>query len=249
MQLYFDEDGVNKILREAGAPIWGVNRPLILVLLDNEAPNHPAEMIGADSDSSLPVLFKQIANKRGIPVIFPAMDVEDIAQISTNDIVTGAVPKLQNAAKRYASDAILLGRVVQTANGYDTQWKLVMGNDQWGWNITGKTLPDIFTAIVNPIADTLAGRYATVISNTVQSNVRLKVINITEADDFTQVMNYIKHLTPVASVQLVEVTGSELILNVSLRGTQESFDKALSAEQKLTPVGNEGKQVVYQWNH
>src|SRR6185312_5643667 len=105
--------------------------------IDNEAPNHPAEIIGADSENLLPILFKQIANKRGIPVIFPAMDVEDIAQVSVNDIVTAAVPKLVNAAKRYASDAILFGRIVQTMNGYDTQWKLVMGNDQWGWNITG----------------------------------------------------------------------------------------------------------------
>ncbi len=249
LQLHFDEEGVNKILREAGAPIWGQNRPLILVWLDNEGPNHSPEMIGADSESRLPILFKQIADKRGIPVIFPAMDVEDMSQVSVNDVMVGAISKLMNAAKRYASDAILSGRIVQNANGYDTQWKLVMGADQWGWNVTGKTLPDIFAALISHVADTLAGRYATVISNTVQTNVDLKIVNITESDDFTEAMNYIKHLTPVANVQLMQVTGGEIMLNVSLRGTQTSFIQALSVGQKLTPVESEGKQLVYEWNH
>src|SRR5579872_2407798 len=173
LQLNFDPDGVNKILREAGAPLWGQNRPLLLVWFEYEEPDHPAEVIGADSGSNISVMLKQNTDRRGVPVIFPALDVEDLGQVSVNDVQMMNLPKLISAAKRYASDAILIGRIIRDANGYRTEWKLVMGNDQWGWNITGKTLQDTLTALADHVADTLGGRYASVITNTVQSHFTL----------------------------------------------------------------------------
>lgn len=251
LQLNFDPNGINKILRDAQAPLWGQNRPLLLVWLEYEAPQHPAEIIGADSGSNMTAMLKQNTDRRGVPVIFPALDVEDLGQLSVNDIQTMNLPKLINAAKRYNSDAILVGRIIQASNGYHTEWKLVMGNDQWGWNITGKTLQDTLITLADRVADTLGGRYGTVIANTIQSNFTLKITNVMEADDFVQVMNYIKHLTPVSDVELMQISGSDMILKVSLRGTEESFAKALSVGQKLTPVQTDNKpnELVYQWNH
>jgi len=251
LQLNFDPEGINKILRDAGAPIWGQNRPLLLVWLTYEVPKHPAEIIGADSANPITIMLKQATDLRGVPVMFPAMDVEDLAQASANDIVMTNMPKLTNAAKRYASDAILVGRIMQDANGYNTQWKLMMGTDQWGWNITGKTIPEILTTLADNIADTLAGRYALIITNAVQSNFTMKITGVVEADDFVQVMNYIKHLTPVSDVELQQITGSDMIVKVSLRGTQESFTQALVVGRKLTPVPQDSKPslLIYQWNH
>lgn len=251
LQLNFDPDGINKILRDSGAPIWGQNRPLLLIWLTYDIPHHTTEIIGADSGNPVSVVLKQSTDRRGVPVMFPAMDVQDLEQVSVNDVSMMNLPKLISAAKRYASDAILIGHIQQDANGYATQWKLIMGNDQWGWNITGKNVPDILKALADHIADTLAGRYATVIANTVQSHFTLKITGVAEADDFVQVMNYIKHLTPVSDVELDQISGSDMVLKVSLRGTPDSFMQALSVGQKLTPVSNDSKQSVwvYQWNH
>ncbi|HSW94031.1 MAG TPA: DUF2066 domain-containing protein [Gammaproteobacteria bacterium] len=250
LQVNFDPEGVNQLLRDAGQPIWGQNRPLLMVWLDYEVNGHPPAMIGADAGSDVSVMLKQQTDRRGLPVVFPAMDVTDLGQVSVNDIVTMALPKLMNAASRYTRDGMLIGRIQQTASGYNTQWKLVVGHDQWGWNITGNHLMDILASMSDHVADALAGRYATVISNTVQSEVTLKIVNVTEADDFVQVMNYIKHLTPVSDVEVVQITGNELILKVSLRGSDESFARALSVGQKMTPVATTGapSDRVYQWN-
>lgn len=250
LQVNFDPEGINKLLRDAGQPIWGQNRPLLMVWLDYEVSGHPASIIGADAGSDVSVMLKQEADRRGLPVVFPAMDVTDIGQVSVNDITTMALPKLMNAASRYTRDGMLIGRIQQTASGYNTQWKLVVGSDQWGWNITGNNLTDTLAAMADHVADALAGRYATVITNTVQSEFTLKIVNVAEADDFVQVMNYIKHLTPVSDVELVQITGNELILKVSLRGSYESFAKALSVGQKMTPVATTGtpSDRVYQWN-
>lgn len=250
LHLNFDADGVNKILRDAGVPIWGQNRPLILVWLNVQTPNHKTEIMSADAPSDITALFKQNADRRGVPVMFPAMDMQDISQVTANDIATMNIAKLNAAAKRYASDAILIGHITQDATGFNTQWKLVMGADQWSWSLTGKTLADTLTALADNVADTLAGRYATVMTNDVQTKLTLKVTGITQSDDFSQVMNYVKHLTAVTNVEVAEVKENEVILNVSLRGTQNSFIQAISIGQKLTPLPSENKNMlVYQWNH
>jgi hypothetical protein len=101
------------------------------------------------------------------------------------------------------------------------------------------------------VADTLAGRYAAVMTNNVQTKLTLKITGITQSDDFMQVMNYVKHLTAVTDVEVVRVAESEVVLNVSLRGTQATFAQAVSIGQKLTPVPGNNNQtmLVYQWNH
>ena len=250
LQLDFGVDAINKILREAGAPIWGQNRPLMAVWLDYEVPGHAPEIIGADSGSNITLLLKQNTDRRGVPVVFPALDVQDLAQVTVNDVASMNFFKLINGSARYSSDAVLAGRIQATANGYITQWKLALGNDQWGWTITAKTLPDVMAEIANHVAGTLAGRYATVISNTVQSEFTLKIQGIAAADDFVQVSNYLRHLTPVSDVQLLEIDGTNMVVKISLRGTRESFEKALSVGKKLTPVANTNPSLLaYQWNN
>src|SRR3990167_3580501 len=250
LQLDFDADGINKVLRDAGVPIWGQNRPLILVWLDVEVPNHPAEIMTNDSANDISLLFKQNMNRRGLPIIFPMMDITDMNLVSVNDIVTKAVPILTNAAKRYSSDAMLMGHITQDKNGFNAQWTLVMGQSQWDWSMTGETIADVLTTVTNNIADTLAGRYAVIMTDTAQTKFTLQVAGVTEAEDFMQLMNYLQHLTPVADVQLIQVSGSDVTLNISLRGTRESFSQAVSLGKKLTSVNNNNQTIpLYQWNH
>jgi len=249
LQLDFDVDSVNAILSDAGVPIWGQHRPLILIWLEDEAPGHPAEMINAESTQTISSVLKQNAYRRGIPVIFPAMDIQDLSQIAINDIVTMDITKLTNAAKRYGSDAILIGRIVQDANGYNTQWKFILSQDQWGWNVTGKSLPDVLAALTDHVADALAGRYATVVTDNVQAKVMIKVTGITLEDDFTRLMSYLKHLTTVADVEVVRVANDAVILRVSVRGNQTSFMQSILSEKKLTPEPEDNQMLVYQWNH
>ena len=248
LHLNFDVDGVNAILQEAGVPIWGEHRPLILAWLEYETPGHPAAILSGDSAQVIPALLKQDANRRGVPLMFPAMDIQDIGQVTINDITSMNIAKLTNAATRYGSDAILIGHIVQDPNQINTQWKLVMGQDQWGWNVTGKLLPDVLIALTDHMADALAARYATVVTQNVQTKIALKVTNITHEDDFPRVMNYLKHQAAVADVSVVQVVDDAVILNVNVRGNQASFTQSILSDHKLTPQPAENHMLVYQWN-
>lgn len=252
LEVQFDAAGVNQWLRDAGAATWGQNRPLIVAWIAYDTPGHPSEMISSDAMSDITTLLKLAAAQRGLPLMFPVMDMTDLNQASPKDATDMAIPNLINAAKRYASDAILVGHVTQENNGLTSQWKLVLGDNQWDWHLTGKTVADIVPVLISNITNTLATRFAVVTTNAIQKDLIVKVTGITHYPDFAQLTRYLNHLTPVANVEIIKIsTDNDVILKVSLRSTQESFTQALSLGKKLTPVpltNATDTMVVYQWN-
>lgn len=251
LNIRYDAAGVNHILQDSGTPTWGMNRPLILVWLAFEGPNQSPDIVDSTTPN-LQTLLRNTAKLRGLPVILPTMDVTDLGQVSANDILAKSVTKLQAASQRYNSDAILIGHLMQVNDDYTSQWRLIMGDDQWNWDFKGKSTQDILTQVMNNIADTLSGRYATVVTNSVQSELTLKVAGIKRQGDLMELMKYLQHLTPVAEVQLVSVTGSDIVLNISLRGSKDSFVQALALGKNLTLTSKETQNdedaLSYQWS-
>lgn len=245
----FDTGMINALLRDASIPIWGVNRPLILAWIVDESRNPSSNIIDNGSTSDISLILQNQAMRRGIPIIFPIMDVTDLTLVSANDIATMKTTVLENASKRYVSDALLIVHTTPLENGFKAEAKLLLGKDEWGWNIQSKTVSDLFTALTDTVANTLAGKYATKITNAIQENLLLEIVGITEHQDFSRIMHYIEHLPPVASLQVEEITGDRVIFQVSLRGSHDSFMQLLSLNKKLTLLPSQAgsNKIIYQW--
>ncbi len=249
LTIRYDSQGINRLLREAGSPIWGQNRPLILLWLAYESPTHPLDIVDSSTGDNQS-LIENSAKLRGIPIIFPVMDVTEMGQVTANDIANKTIPTIQQASKRYDSNAILLGQVTQTKSDLTSHWELISDADKWDWDVTGKNLQEVYANAINHVADTLAGRYAVVVSEGVSSQLTLKVSGIKQEADLMQVMRYLQHLTPVADVLLDSVNGDEVILNVSLHGNKQAFIQAVSIGKNLVPVTAKDHQddvLLYQW--
>jgi hypothetical protein len=252
LEVQFDPAGVNQWLRDAGVPIWGQNRPLIVAWIAYETPGHPAELLGNDSNDELAALLKKQAEERGLPLMLPVMDMTDLNQVSIKNVTDMATPNLLNATARYASDAILIGRIIQSSDGLTSQWRLVFKEQQWDWNLDGKTLTNIIPLLIGNITTTLAARLAIITTNAIQKDLILKVTGITHYPDFARLTRYLNHLTPVANVEIMKIsTDNDVILKISLRSTQESFIQALSLGKTLTKIPTNNTtdtMVTYQWN-
>lgn len=250
LQVHFDINGVNQCLRETNMPIWGQNRPLILGWINDESVLAP-DILNPKTTNPIVYLIKQHMDERGIPFTLPSMDTLDTHLINPQTITSMDIPKLLIASKRYKSDALLIGHVNKTNDLFTTQWKLIMGTDQWEWNISDKTLNNIIPTLVDNITTTLSARFAVVTSNTIQKNIILKITGISQQTDFSQLIRYLNHLTPVANVSISSINGSVVLLNISLRSNEESFLKAISLGQKLSIINTDNKTstMIFQWNH
>ncbi len=250
LKIHFDINGVNQCLRDVNAPVWGQNRPLILGWINDEStPTH--DILTLKTTNPAVNIIKQNMEQRGIPFILPNMDTIDANLVSAQRITDMDIPKLFAASKRYKSNALLIGYMTKNGELLNTQWKLIMGNDQWEWDISGKTINDIISTIVDNVTNTLSTRFAIVTSNAIQKNMTLKITGIHHQSDFTQMIRYLNHLTPVVNVSISSIHGNDVFLSISLRSTEASFLKTLSLGQRLSAISTKDNMnpMVFKWNH
>jgi uncharacterized protein len=250
LKIMFNHEKIDQLLQKAQSPIWGADRALIVVWATWEATGQPPEIIDSESTNPVRNLMNLSASTRGIPLIFPTMDLTDISQMSVNDVVTMAIPTLKNAAKHYNSDRILIARITRLTTGFDVQAKLVLGENELNWNLHDPTISGILNKLINQMGDALAKRYSTVVSDNVETNVVMKVVGILHQEDFLLVKNYLKHLALVAEVDPIEINGEEVVLHLGLRGSREALMQSISAESKLVsePDSVDAQALVYRWS-
>lgn len=250
LQIRYDRNDINRLLRKAGIAYWGENRPLILAWVAFTNNKHFAEIIGNETQGDILGTMRQEGKKSGLPLIFPMLDVTDISQVSTSDINSMSVKVLQDAGKRYSPDAILIGAIKQTDIDYQSQWQLVLGKNQWDWNVSDRLLSELVTTVLNQVNQTLAKYYVEKVANEPQW-VKLEVTNITKRDDLVQLMRYLKQLTSVQQVQLSQVQGDVVDISILLRGSLASFQQNAAIGQRLVLKSQDevNNKLTYEWTH
>jgi len=120
----FDGEAIERVLRAAGQMVWGSDRPLTLVWLAVDWGQGEREIIAAgepdrveqqsrsiDRNRLLRERVLEIAEKRGLPLVFPLLDTEDLQSVTFSDIWGGFDERIVAASKRYGANSILIGRV------------------------------------------------------------------------------------------------------------------------------------------
>jgi hypothetical protein len=165
LHVRYNEADVKRLLRRAGVVHWGENRPLLMVWLAVTNKQNDTDIIASESSGDMYSTMKQQSTQFGLPMIFPLMDVDDVNRVSVDDISNMAVSVLQDAAKRYAPDGILIGKIDESGEEVESQWELVIKQDQWNWEINDKTPEAVVSSIMDEISQTLAKHYAAKSSN------------------------------------------------------------------------------------
>jgi len=119
----FDGDAIEQTLRQSGQTLWASDRPLTLVWLAVDWGRGQREILGADDPERSRSASRSIdrnrllrqrvldmAERRGLPVIFPLLDAEDLRSVSFSDIWGGFDDALLDASQRYDVNSILVGR-------------------------------------------------------------------------------------------------------------------------------------------
>ena len=204
LRIHYEPNDINRLLKKAGISYWGEMRPLILVWLAVTNKDQATEIIGNEMPDDTFTSMKQQSKRYGLPLIFPVMDVADVSQISPEDVTQVALPVLKEAAKRYAPDALLIGRMQQSSQGIESQWQLILNKEQWKWTITDKSPELVIASLMNQISQTLSKHYIVKAMDVPDVWLKVEVMNVTQKTDLSELLKYLKQLTPVQKVQLLE---------------------------------------------
>jgi len=251
LHISYDKTYVNKLLKRSGLSSWGTSRPLVLVWLAVTNADNVTDIVTDESHSTVLNAMRDQAKRYGLPLIFPVMDPMDIEKVSADNIANMDLEQLQEGAKRYSPDAMLIGSIRETKSGLEGQWQLVMNENQWDYVTDDKSVDKMITSVLNQASQSLTKRIAIKPVEVPELWLTLEVKNIADKSDLMQLVQYLKQLTPVQKVQLSSVMGDRVEMEVLVRGSQYSFQQTAELGQhlELKSQDDDNARLVYEWVH
>lgn len=85
LKVFFDAGAVDRLLTERQLPVWSANRPSILVWMGMEE-RGKRRLLVSEQDPAMRKHIEKAAGIRGLPIIFPIMDLEDQGSLQVADL-------------------------------------------------------------------------------------------------------------------------------------------------------------------
>lgn len=235
-----DGEAIANVLRRAGASVWESDRPLTLIWIAVDWGRGQREIIAADNPERSPEEARsidrnrklrervtEVARRRGIPVVFPLLDIEDLENISFTDIWGGFDDALLQASARYQAETVLVGRIRPESRATN-RWSWYLGDERMHWNGSPEE-------VINLLADALAARFK-VDSASPRETIRLTISGIESVSAFGKVQRYMENLRGVEDIMIDTVAGDRIVYNVRIQGGIERLQRALEMNVMLEPV-------------
>ena len=227
----FDGAAVERTLREAGQTVWGTDRPMTLIWLAVDWGDGEREIVGADDAEQVVddarsidrnrLLRERIlaaAERRGLPVVLPLLDTDDLRNVSFSDIWGGFDEQLLEASRRYDASSVLIGRV-RPDTSQQNRWSYYFVDRQQMWS--GE--PEV---VIDLVADTLADEFA-IRGDAPVETLDLGVAGIDSLIAFGAVDRMLADTRVIERIAIVEIAGDRVVYRVDARGGEERLRRAL----------------------
>lgn len=230
----FNPTAVQRVLVDNGLPIWGRERPAVVVWLGYDD-GFDRALVDDTSPPAFRAALTETARRRGVPVIPPLMDLQDRAALPFTDLWGGFDDAILSASSRYAGDAVLVGRLVALdAETWGARWILYEGGAATHFESAPGALAAVVADGIHQLADRFAVRFALLPDTAPDGRTRVIVAGIDGIESYASVLRYLASLSPVAGVSVERVERDEVVFLLELRGTPEQVERAIDLGTRLT---------------
>ena len=239
LNVVFDEASIKQALWKYNLPVWGKTRPATLLWLAIQD-SEKRYLLDANNGREIVDVINARAQKRGIPVIYPLMDLEDQMNIKVSDVWGGFVDNISNASARYPAEEILSGRIFLDPFGtWQARWTLIHGSEQSVWQISGEDLAVVLEQGMHGLADNIAARYASIASDEAQAGLQIRITDIGNINALVRVTKYLESLSQIARIHLSKVERTQVTYQIELRSEQQALARAISLGRTLVQENQE----------
>ncbi len=252
----FDGAAVRRLLDSAGQPVWGADRPLLAVWYAIDAGNGQREILSGEAEparrgridarDSLREQLLAAAEERGLPVVLPLVDAEDLGRVSFADVWGDFREPLLAASRRYGADAVLIGRArSRAADAGRVRWTLATRNDYQVWE--GSVSDGPVRA-----AEYLSQRLATFAD--ASGALHVVIANVGSLDDFGRISRYLRSLSIIEDATVAAVRADNVEFELQVRGDRARLRATLAANSLLAeipdaalPASGRRPDLSYRW--
>ena len=233
LQVRFDESSLRQAMGKYGIPVWAGTRPSTLLWLGIDS-SKGRRFLQAETDSTVTDALQRAAEQRGLPLLFPLLDMEDFSRVSPSDLWGGFDERLEQASSRYDADLILVGRLGKTGSGWQVQWRLLdpQGNQEWRSQAADAGLAA--TAGLQEAADRIAQRYAPTAMAVAGDTTLVQVLGVRDLQTLKSVETLFSSLDAVQASALTRVEPDSIWLSLNLAGAPDAVARGATLGGTLT---------------
>jgi hypothetical protein len=232
---HFDANAIRRLLQDAAVPMWSGSQPVTVMWIAYED-NFERKVLNSATpteDSILQSMKRQV-ERRGLPVVLPLMDLEDELAVTSSDI-WGLFPEpIMNTSIRYGSDAVFAGRLVNQGSGWSGRFLLNVNNQPVYQDFEAETSDNLLLQAIDWLGESLCNVYCVAESFTV-NQWRLLIQDVGSFYSYRKLMDYLESLSAIRRVELAQLKGRSIMVNVDLVGDVESLIQAIELDRKLLP--------------
>lgn len=247
-EVQFDSNTLTQTLKKAGLPVWGRHRPVTLawVVVDDGVNRR---LVGQHSQRGQLAQVRQAllsqAAKRGVPLIFPLLDLVDNEQISQSDVWGQFLEPIKAASGRYQSDAVWLIRFSREEAGeWQANWQLLLENELLSGGVRHQDLPTITQQMNNEITQALAERFAFGSLESGIKDMTLRILDVEGPKAYAKILSYLKTLAPLSKIDVEEVGQNEVIIKARVTGGEIALKRALAIDRLMSFISISDNHVT-----
>jgi len=242
LRVAFDEQAVNRMLRQYGIAVWGGMRPATLIWLAIEQDGRRS-LAMLDSDEQSYAGIFNVMETRGIPILFPLMDLEDQVNLQVSDVWGGFADTIWRASERYGADAVMTARLVQFSSElWRAGWTLLLDDKEFLWDSEGDSLAMAVEAGVQAGMDLLASHYAPSATDNNIDAIYLRVAGVDDLYRYAKLQRYLAGQDVVEQLSLQFVEPDVVTYALQVRGGQRALEQGISLSSILFPDRSEDIQ-------
>lgn len=266
-QLYlvvnFDQQKIQDSLRSAGFAVWDKRRPDTLLWLAIENKQLNKQIVSLETQADFVKRLVDQAQVRGIKVVLPLWDLNDLEKVTVYDIWGGFSQQMLLASERYDLTTFLSARIYlepeplpeNSDKPWLADWLMADNGQLTSGQLRAKTSDVVADGIVDAVAKVLSEKYAITqqdrLLNTVKTQI--SVSNINSIARYAAVLKLINGLSVVAKATLLMQQGEKATFELELLGSVEDLLNTLSLDNKITPIISSPRQepfnLEFMWNN
>ncbi len=275
LQAWFSKALVAPLMKRAQAPVWGENRPLLLnwlvieppvvlvegdglseaeakfsqagVIFESDVNNQKRgeRLLVSEQSPEWKTRFDRAFSERGLPLLWPINDLEDQTTLPLDQLWWLFPEAITQASVRYQADAVLAGRLNQSAEGTWQYEGLLFRAEMKLPILTQGDSP--FAAL--SLASMQVGRYFAdqfaIKSDPMsgRSGVRVIVRKVEDFTDYSQVIAYLQSISGVRQVEVAQVDKENLQLYIALEGDWNKVQRIIRLDNKLSIL----QETEFEW--
>ncbi len=227
LRIDFDQQLIEGLLREHNFPIWGRERPSSLLVISYDV-NENIKLVSGDTTPDLIDALDQAALIHAVPVLFPLMDLEDIALVKISDLVSRQYDSIEVMATRYAPDALLVGQILgRSGQGWQGDWEVRFADQIFKWKFKASSKQAVIDQVIKHLAKILALEYALEDHRRIEQSLLLSVSALNGIDKLIKVQKYLKSLNVVDSVRVAIINRDVVTYRLKLRNDPEDLQRLI----------------------